>query len=377
MLACLLTQLKPSCRHQYKGPGGKSNNNEVDMEATEDDLAAVPRGPASGASVGGASSMAGGGGAAGEFDMVTLEGRAEAARVYDENTDKTAEDTARAQYELSRDDAQFPDEIDTPSHIDARVRFQKYRGLQSFRHSPWNPREELPEEYARIFQFQNFNATQKRVLRADPDLDGIPCATVGSLVTLHIANVPQNLAEAWKVLNRDSPLVVYSLLQHENKMCVLNFKIKMRPEYTEPIKSKERLVFYTGIRQFTACPIFSSHSFGDKHKFERFFQPAALSIATCMGPIHYPPAPTLIFKKNVDTGKLDLVATGNITSCNPDRIVLKRIRLAGHPFKINKRSATVRYMFWNEPDIRWFKPVELVTNNGRRGHIIESLGTHG
>ena len=62
-----------------------------------------------------------------------------------------------------------------------------------------------------------------------------------------------------------------------------------------------------------------------------------------MGPIHYPPSPTLIFKKNEDTGKLDLVATGNITSCNPDRIVLKRIRLAGHPFKINKRSATVRY----------------------------------
>jgi hypothetical protein len=46
-------------------------------------------------------------------------------------------------------------------------------------------------------------------------------------------------------------------------------------------------------------------------------------------------------------GGLELVATGAITSVNPDRISLKRIRLAGHPFKINKHSAVCRYMFWS------------------------------
>ena len=63
-----------------------------------------------------------------------------------------------------RDDLEFPDEVDTPLGIAARIRYQRYRGLQSFRTSPWDPMENLPVDYARIFQFENYQRTKRRVI---------------------------------------------------------------------------------------------------------------------------------------------------------------------------------------------------------------------
>ena len=104
-----------------------------------------------------------------------------------------------------------------------------------------------------------------------------------------------------------------------------------------------------------------------------------------------------------------LVATGTIYKVDPYRVICKKVVLSGHPLKIHRRSAVVRYLFFNRgvsvvwwvwprwvmctlkgafvlclsalsvlstEDILWFKPVELQTKHGRRGHIKEPLGIH-
>jgi len=195
----------------------------------------------------------------------------------------------------------------------------------------------------------------------------------GRYVTFHIEGVPTEYFEA---IPAGQVFVAFGLLEHENRKSVLNFKLQMHSSYTTPIKSKERLIFYTGMRRFSTNPIFSTHTTGDKHKFERFFQPDSMCVATTFAPIHYPPSPVLVFRETPDEG-VRLVATGTLLSVNPDRLVIKRIRLAGHPYKINKRTAVIRYMFFGPEDIHWFKTVELTTKYGRKGHIKESLGTHG
>ncbi|XP_060902640.1 pre-rRNA-processing protein TSR1 homolog [Labrus mixtus] len=306
-----------------------------------------------------------------EEEEVCSTERTGADQRYDEHIDEAAEVEGLKRYREARANEMFPDEVDTPLDVAARIRFQRYRGLKSFRSSPWDRMENLPLNYSRIFQFQSFERTRHRILaEAAAEEEG---AMVGWYVTLHIIDVPSSVMES---IQSGRPLMLVSLLPHEQKMSVMHLLVRRHPSNTEPIKSKEELVFHCGFRRFRASPIFSQHTSADKHKMERFLRQDSPTVVSVYAPIVFPPAGILLFKQRND-GIQDLVATGSLLSCDPQRVVLKRIVLSGHPFKINRRSAVSRYMFFNRDDIMWFKPVELRTKWGRRGHIKEALGTHG
>lgn len=159
----------------------------------------------------------------------------------------------------------------------------------------------------------------------------------------------------------------------------------------------------------------SSSGKGIKAKFERFFHPGSSAIATFYAPTTFPPAPSLLFcfptkgalimcvflkfyvhNATVEGGtdedrvvmdnasvlttpspRCAIGAWGSVVPPDPLRVIVKRIVLTGYPFRVHKRKAVVRYMFFNPQDIRWFMPVELCTKKGLRGHITEPLGTHG
>lgn len=266
----------------------------------------------------------------------------------------------------------FPDEIDTPKQVPARIRFARYRGLKSFRTSAWDPRENLPADYSKIVQFQNFHQTKRRLMEEDSPSGANP----GQYVRIYIADVPPSLIS--KITSKSLPPIVIGLLKFERQMTVMNLLIKRLPEsnLNHPIKSKDELIFHVGFRKFKARPLFTNHSLSGKFKYERFLRNDVAMVATLYAPTTFPPAPVLVFRPK-HNGDRELVASGSVLDSNPNRLIIKRIRLSGHPFKIYSRSAVVRFMFFNADDVHYFKPVELVTRYNRRGHITEPLGTHG
>jgi len=296
---------------------------------------------------------------------------------YDEKHVKFAEEQETySKIKEARQDEMFPDEVDTPMDQLAKDRFQKYRGLKSFRSSPWDPKENLPCDYARIFQFENFQRTRKNVLAANNEEGDEYTAEAGTYCNIYVQNVDLSYYKEWS--ENPVPLVVFSMLKHENKMSVMNVAVKKIFDQVNvgAIPSKERLIFHVGYRRFAAKPIFSAHTNGSKHKYERFWRENEMIVMSMFAPIMYPPANVLVYRE-LSSGRQSLLGTGNLLSMTPDRLVIKRGVLSGHPFKVHTRSATVRFLFFNRQDIEWFKPVELSSNYGRRGHIKEALGTHG
>ncbi|KAF9784341.1 ribosome biogenesis protein tsr1 [Thelephora terrestris] len=274
------------------------------------------------------------------------------------------------------EDAQFPDEVDTPMDVPARTRFQRYRGLRSFRTSPWDPYENLPRDYARIFQFEDFKRTERSAFRKAEEGSGVE---PGLRVTVHLKNVPQEASTS----NPGAPFVIFGLLKHEHKKTVLHFTVQRNTECEGSVRSKDPLLLCIGPRRLRVNPIYSQHTKGggkgqnNVHKFEKYLRHGVTNVATIYGPVVFGKQPCILLRENEGSQVPDLVAMGTFIHPDTTRVIAKRIVLSGHPFKLHRKTATVRYMFFNREDINYFKPVQLHTKHGRVGHIKESLGTHG
>ncbi|KAJ7049657.1 ribosome biogenesis protein tsr1 [Mycena amicta] len=274
------------------------------------------------------------------------------------------------------DDLMFPDELDTPEDVPARTRFQRYRGLRSFRTSPWDPYENLPRDYARIFQFEDYKRTERNVRRRAEEEQNV--VEPGTRVTVYLRGVPQEAAAT-----KSAPLLLFALLQHEHKVSVLNFTLQRNTEYHGSVRSKDPLVLCVGPRRLRVNPIYSQHTRGggkganNVHKFERYLRHGHTSVATTYGPVVFGKQPSVWLRETEDPEAPQLVGMGTFLNPDTTRVIAKRIVLTGHPFKVHKKTATVRYMFFDADDIAYFKPIQLHTKHGRTGHIRESLGTHG
>ena len=286
------------------------------------------------------------------------------------------------------DDMEFPDEIELHPHVLARERLQRFRGLKSLRTSPWNTEEDRPyepEDWSRLLPVTNYASSRNHYLKRAL-VGGVK---PGTRVHVHLKAVPMELEKAYKPTH---PISLFSLLEHENKRTTLNFDITHKEDYEKSIKSKEELIVQCGPRRFVINPLFSvgGNTENDVHKYCRFLHPGQSAVATFMGPITWGAVPTLFFKRTVpgetkdenddEDGSnlpLQLVATGTVRAPSTSRVIAKRAILTGHPYHINKKIVTIRYMFFNREDVEWFKAMPLWTRRGRSGYIREALGTHG
>lgn len=258
----------------------------------------------------------------------------------------------------------FPDEVDTPLK-EARFRFQKYRGIKSLKNCDWDPYENLPEDYSKIWRFQNYQAAQKDSIQQTIE-EGLPLN--GTYVTI-VLEIPKDSGDS-SLFTLSQQVTLSTLFPHETKLSTMHFKLNRTTENKEPIPSKTRMEFHCGFRRMTLQPILSAEtnpgSSTEKLKFLRFMRDDMPAVATAICPIVFAPCKVLVFTENsIKSNSVDIVAaTGTVMPPNPLKVILKRIILTGYPLKCHKKKCVARYMFFEPKDIKYFKPVEVYTKNG-------------
>lgn len=216
--------------------------------------------------------------------------------------------------------------------------------------------EGLPEAYASIYKFQDFQKIRHEAISACSER---PFS--GAFISMHLPISSIGNAKA-----------LFGLFKNEEKKSVLHMTFQLS-QGNEKIASKTKMKAILGFQEIFIQPIFSDNSPQTVHKYERVATGSTVYVASIYGPVLYGPCPVLFFHQNTD----ELLATGAVLDNNPNRLTLKRITLTGVPYKIHAKSAVIRFMFFSSADVLFFKPIQLITRSGVKGHIKESLGLKG
>eukprot|EP00924_Labyrinthula_sp_SR-Ha-C_P007273 maker-scaffold_8-snap-gene-14.10-mRNA-1 protein AED:0.00 eAED:0.00 QI:29/1/1/1/1/1/2/25/710 len=299
------------------------------------------------------------------------------------------EDLKLAVEEEEKDELEFPDEKEVKFGELGKERFVKYRGLESGGKGYWDPKENLPREYLKLFQLEDVTgiekhtlkenenlqkwhlteASKERTLKFSSSLNGIETSFIlpGNRIRLTLSG--DNLVVQKLVAHKGS-VSIFSLNNHETKLTTLTARVRKNTD--RPVKSKDVLMVQCGFWRREIRPVFHQQKPKDMNaKFLKFL-PEDFTDSTFFGPITFGTAiPVLFFRDE------EVVANGSLTDMNPERVILKRIILTGYPLRIKKNKAVVRYMFHDPVDVRWFRPVSLWTKLGAKGEIREPVGTHG
>ncbi len=274
-----------------------------------------------------------------------------------------------------KDHLQFPDEVDACMNDCAIELYKDYRGLESFKTSPWDPYENLPNEYSQLFEFKHFKGIKNKYIA-----DAKVAPVRDRFVSVYLKFPSRLLSQV------STTMVLWNLMPMETRSTVVNMTIIPTLDYISTItnenvsslvKSGDELIIQYGFRRYKVNCLFSQESHNSSnnvHKLEPYL--TSTCIASAVLPVTFLCGPILFFKQS---HHLELIASGSLLNADFKRVIAKRIILTGDPFKVKAthKGVVCRFMFFNAEDVNYFKCIKLFTKLGLRGRIKESLGTHG
>lgn len=186
------------------------------------------------------------------------------------------------------------------------------------------------------------------------EMDGMDVATrhalegfrPGAYVRMRISQAPCELVDCFEP---STPLLVGGLTQGEEKVGFMHLRFKRHRWYPKILKNRDPLVLSAGWRRFQTLPVFSQEDNNGRHRMLKYTPEHLHCRATAFGPL-VPPQTGIIAVQSLggSVSSWRISGTAVVMELDARFDIMKKLKLVGHPYKIERHTAFVKDMFTSE-----------------------------